>query len=170
MIDFSPEFSYFLLCIFTSFWIRAFRYIFNLLVWQLSNFFMKALSAMYFFLSTAFIVSHKFVYILPSFSLNLKKSLISLFLHWPSYHWQLFSFHGYVGFLLFCCYWSLALVCGNLIGCIGLFQFSSICWDLFCDQLHGQFWRRFHEVLRRYFLLGLCDMQCGYLLGRSFWI
>jgi len=39
-----------------------------------------------FSLSTAFIVSHKFGYVMPSFSLNSKKSLISVFLPLPSYH------------------------------------------------------------------------------------
>jgi hypothetical protein len=35
-------------------------------------------------LTTAFIVSHKFGYVVPSFSLNSTKSLISLFLPCPS--------------------------------------------------------------------------------------
>lgn len=50
-----------------------------LLVWDLSRFFMKVLSAMNLSLSTAFIVFHKFRYVVPSFSLNTRKSLISLF-------------------------------------------------------------------------------------------
>ena len=44
---------------------------------------MEAFSAMNFSLSTAFIVSHRFGYTVPSFSLNSKKSLISLFLPLP---------------------------------------------------------------------------------------
>jgi hypothetical protein len=44
------------------------------------RFLYEALRAMCFPPSTAFIVSHKFEYGLPSFSLNSKKSLISLFL------------------------------------------------------------------------------------------
>ena len=55
-------------------------------------------------LSTAFIVSHKFGYPVPLFSLNSKKSLISFFIS-PltklSLSRVLFSFHVYVGFLLF---------------------------------------------------------------------
>jgi hypothetical protein len=31
------------------------------------------------------------------------------------------------------------LVCGDLIGCMGLFRSSCICWGLFCDQLYNQF-------------------------------
>jgi hypothetical protein len=49
-------------------------------------------------------VSHKFGYVVPSFSLNSKKSLISLFissLTKLSLSRALFSFHVYLGFLLF---------------------------------------------------------------------
>jgi hypothetical protein len=48
-------------------------------VHTLSNFFMEALRDTSFPLTSAFIVSHKFRYIVPSFSLNSKESLISLF-------------------------------------------------------------------------------------------
>jgi hypothetical protein len=58
-----------------------------LFAWDLSNFFMKALSAMNFPLITVFIVFYKFGYGVFSFSLNTMKSLISLSLLWPSYHW-----------------------------------------------------------------------------------
>ena len=43
----------------------------------LSCYFLEALRAMSFPFSTAFIVSQRFGYVLPSFSLNSKKSLIS---------------------------------------------------------------------------------------------
>jgi hypothetical protein len=50
-------------------------------------------------------VFHKFGSVVPSFSLNSRKSLISFFISsMPSSdHWitQLFSFHEFVGFLLF---------------------------------------------------------------------
>jgi hypothetical protein len=49
-------------------------------MWDLCNFFMKALSAMNFPLKIAFIVSRKFRYDVSSFSLNSIQSLISLFL------------------------------------------------------------------------------------------
>jgi hypothetical protein len=65
---------------FASFWSRAFRCTVKLLVYALSSFFLEALRAMGFPLCTAFIVSHKFGYVVASFSLNSKKSLISLFL------------------------------------------------------------------------------------------
>ena len=48
-------------------------------MYALSSFFLEALSAMSFSLSTVFIVSHKFGYVVASFSLNCKKSLISFF-------------------------------------------------------------------------------------------
>jgi hypothetical protein len=55
-------------------------------------------------LRTAFIVSHKFRYVVASFSLNSKKSLISFFissLTKLSLSRVLFNFHVNVGFLLF---------------------------------------------------------------------
>jgi hypothetical protein len=53
----------------------------------LSSFFLEALRAMSFSLSTAFITSHNLGYVMPSFSLNSRKSLNSfLFILLPSYH------------------------------------------------------------------------------------
>jgi len=69
-----------LLGVFAFFCSRAFRCAFKLLIYALSCFFLQALRAMSFPLSTAFIVSHTFGYVLPSFSLNSKKSLISFFI------------------------------------------------------------------------------------------
>jgi hypothetical protein len=67
-------------------------------------FFFEALRAMRFPLRNAFIVSHKFEYVVASFSLNSKKSLISFFLSSltkVSLSRVFFSFHVNVGFLLF---------------------------------------------------------------------
>jgi hypothetical protein len=74
--------SYFLLllCVFASFCSRAFRCAVKLLVYALSSFFLEAFRTMSFTLRTAFIVSHTFGYVVPSFSLNSKRALISLFL------------------------------------------------------------------------------------------
>ena len=58
---------------------RAFRCAVKLLVKDPSNLFMEVLSAMNFPLSTAFIVLHKFGYVVPSFSLNSRTSLIFFF-------------------------------------------------------------------------------------------
>jgi len=68
---------------------RAFRCTFKLLIWKLSNFFMEALSAMNFSLINAFIVSHEFGYVVPSFSLNSNKCLIPFYLisSWLRDHW-----------------------------------------------------------------------------------
>jgi hypothetical protein len=63
----------------------TFRCAVKLLVYALYSFLLKSLRVMIFPLRTAFIVSHKFGYVVASFSLNSKKSLISLFLSWPSY-------------------------------------------------------------------------------------
>ena len=73
---------------FSSFCTRAFRCVVKLLVCALSSFFFEAFRAMSFPLRNAFIVSHKFGYVVASFSLNSKKSLISLFLPLPRYHWE----------------------------------------------------------------------------------
>jgi hypothetical protein len=54
---------------------KAFRCAVKLLVYALSSFFLVALRAVSFPLRTAFIVSHKFGYVVASFSLKSKKSL-----------------------------------------------------------------------------------------------
>jgi hypothetical protein len=51
-----------------------------LLIWNLSDFFMKAFITKNFPLSSSFIMPHKFGYVLPSFSLNSRKSWISFFI------------------------------------------------------------------------------------------
>jgi hypothetical protein len=64
---------------------------------------MEELSAMNLPLSTAFIVSHKYGYVVSLFSLNFSKSLISFFissLAQRSLSREFFSFHECVGFLL----------------------------------------------------------------------
>ena len=87
-------------------------------------------------LSTAFIVSHRFGYVVSSFSLSSKKSLISLFLPWPRYHWvEYCSFSMCMwAFRCFCCYWRPLLLHSDLIGGMGLFRSFYICWGLSCDQ------------------------------------
>ena len=103
-------------CFFCS---RAFRCACKLIVWDLSDFFMKVLSAMNFPLSTTFIVSHKFGYVVHSFSLNSRKSLISFIIsamtQW-SLSKELFSFHNFKDVCCFCCCWNPSLIPGGLIG------------------------------------------------------
>jgi hypothetical protein len=74
-------------------------------VYALSSFFLEALRAVSFPLRTAFILSHLFGYVVTSFSLNSKKSLISFFLISSLTKLLLskvqFSLHMNVGFLLF---------------------------------------------------------------------
>ena len=72
-----------LLSEFASFCSRAFSYAVKLLLYPLSSFFLEAFKAMSSPLRTAFIVSHKFGYVVASFSLNAKKSLIFLSLFLP---------------------------------------------------------------------------------------
>ena len=46
---------------------------------------------------------------------------------WPSCHWVgCSSASKCIWAFCFCCYWGQALICGNLIGCMLLFQFSYI--------------------------------------------
>jgi len=83
---------------------RAFMCTVKLLLCALSSFFLEALSTMHFPLRTDFIVTHKFGYVVASFSLNSKKYLISFFissLTKVSLSRVLFSFHVKFGFLLF---------------------------------------------------------------------
>jgi hypothetical protein len=65
---------------FASFCSRAFRCAVKLQVYAFSSLFLEALRAMSFPLRAAFIVSHKFGYVVASFSLKTKKSLISYFI------------------------------------------------------------------------------------------
>ena len=104
-------------------------------VYVLSSFFLELLTTMSFPFSTAFIVSHKFGYIVPLFSLNSKKFLISLlFLPWLSYHGvgHCSASMCMGAFCCFCCNWRLALVCDDLIEYMGSFLSSCICRGLFC--------------------------------------
>jgi hypothetical protein len=91
-------------------------------VYVLSSFFLVALRAMHFPRRTAFIVSHKFGYVVPSFSLNSKilKSLY-LFLPWSSYHWVEHSSPSMCNCAFWCffCYWTPDLICAHLLGCMG---------------------------------------------------
>ena len=70
----------FLLTVFVSFSSRAFRCLVKLLERVHSMQFMKSLNTMNFPLSTAFIVSHKFGYVVHWFSLNSRKPLIYFFI------------------------------------------------------------------------------------------
>jgi hypothetical protein len=87
---------------------------------------------------------------------------LSLFLPWPS-HWAYSCPVSMIMlvFCCFCCYWTPALVCGDMIECIGLFQSSCICWILFCVWLYVQFWKRFHEMLRRRYILFHFGVKCS---------
>jgi len=69
----------FLLVIFVFLCSRTFGWTVKLLVYDLSHFFTEALRAMSFPVITAFIVTHKFGYVVLSLLLNSKKSLIFFF-------------------------------------------------------------------------------------------
>jgi hypothetical protein len=72
-------------------------------VYALSSFYLKEFKAMSFHLRNVLFVTHKFGYVVASFSLNSKKSLISFFissLTKVSLNRLLFSFQVNVAFLL----------------------------------------------------------------------
>jgi hypothetical protein len=63
-----------------SFCSRAVRCAAKLLILDISNFLLEAIGALKFPLNTAFFVSYKFGYVVPSVPLKSRKSLISFFL------------------------------------------------------------------------------------------
>ena len=83
LVNFCSEFDYFLSS--TPLWhifcSRAFNCSVKLLVYSLSTFFLEALRAMGFSLSTTFFSSHRFRYVVFLFSLNSRKSLNSFFIY-----------------------------------------------------------------------------------------
>jgi hypothetical protein len=76
----------FLLYIFALICSWALWHVVRLLEYVLDKFFLEALRAMNFLLTTAFTLAHKFGYVLLSFSLNFKASLISFFLFTPWFY------------------------------------------------------------------------------------
>ena len=55
-------------------------------------------------------------------------------------------------FFCFCCYWRPLLLHSDLIGTV-LFRSSCICWGLSCDQLYDGSWKKYHEALRKRYIL-----------------
>ena len=107
-IDCNPEFDYFLTSthptLAFSFSFRAYRCVVNLILWEISNLIMNALSAMNIPRKTVFNVFFILGYAAHSLSLNSRKSLSSFFisaLFQLLFRKELFSFHEFVGFLLF---------------------------------------------------------------------
>lgn len=83
---------------------------------------------------------------------------------------ELFSFHKYVHLLIFLLLLKSTFIPRWSDKTQGVIWFSCICWGLFCDWEYGQFWKRYHELLkRRYILLCLAEMFYRCLLG-PFWI
>jgi len=91
---------------------------FKLLTYGVSCFFLQALRALSFPLSTAFIVSHIYACVVSSFLFDSKKPLISLFLpcHWVEH---CSTSRCMWAFCCHYCYSSPVLVHGDLIGCMG---------------------------------------------------
>jgi hypothetical protein len=85
---------------------------------------------------------------------------------------------------IFCyclCCWVLVLMHCDQIECMGLFLFLYISWDLLCALRYDQFWRRFHGLLRRIYIvqnldeifsrhqLGPFDLWCDLVLEFLYW-
>ena len=125
--------------------------------------------AMDFPISTALIVSHTFGYVVSLFLLNSRKTLISFFISSLTQWWfssWLFSFHKFVGFLKaelllksnFISWWS------NKTQVVT--DFFLYLWKFFSYRVWCQFLRRFHEMLRRRYILSyLGGMFYRYLLS-----
>jgi hypothetical protein len=77
-------------------------------------------------------------------------SFISLMTH-SSLSNVLFSFQLFASFLLL-----FLLYCGQT-ECMELFLFFYICWGLLCALRYDQFWRRFHGLLRRIYIVQKLD-------------
>jgi hypothetical protein len=96
---------------------------------------LEACRAMSFPLRTAFIVSQKFGYIVPSFSLN--STVFNLFIPWSNYHWV---GHCLASMYIWAFWGFLLLLKTNLGSWIsdrmhGIISIICIWWGLFCDQL-----------------------------------
>ena len=92
---------------------------------------------------------------MPSFSLNSRNSLISFFLSSLSQfslNRELFSYHDFLGFLLFLWLWCSALIHGGMIRYSVYFNSLVSIKTCFVKELCGQFWRRFCEVLKRMYV------------------
>jgi hypothetical protein len=71
----------------------------------------------------------------------------------------------HVFYCCFCC-WFLVLMHYGQIECTGLFLFPYICWGLLCALRYDWFWRTFHGLLRRmYIMQKLDEIFCRYQLG-----
>jgi hypothetical protein len=134
LVDFSLEFDYFLLPTLFGYICFFLFYSFQVYCQAVSvnflQFILEPLRAMSFSLTIAFIVSHKFWYDMSSFSLHSKKPLISFFISSLTKLSlsKMFRFHVYVCFqVFFGWYLRPDLVHVDLIGYMGLFQFSCIC-------------------------------------------
>ena len=115
----------------------------------LSSFFLEALRPMSFPLRTAFIVSPKFRYVVASFSLNCKKSLISFFissLTKESLSGVLFSLHVNAGFLLIMLLLKISLSPWWSDRMHGKIFNISVSLEACFVSTYGQFWKKYHVV------------------------
>jgi hypothetical protein len=91
-------------------------------------------------------------------------SLIFSMTHWLLSN-VLFSFPFLHIFCCCFCYWVLVSLHCNQIEFRVLFLCAYICWGLFCDLRYDVFWRKFHGLLRRmYIVLVTNDIFCRHQL------
>ena len=131
--------------VYSSLWVcffffsRAFRSSVNSLVWLFSSFFIWALSAMYFSIRPAFKLSHRFGYVVLSFSLNsMKWCFLSLLLPLPRNdaieHCSIPK--SLWGFCNLCYFWILILS----HGCLKRYRESFHFFNLFVFALLPSMW------------------------------
>lgn len=120
-----------------SFWVliisscgsKAFRCVTQWVIWDLSSFLMQVLSVMNLYLRTTFILSHRFWYVVFSFSFNSKKFLVSFLI-------SVCLDPVFTQYWVVQCTWvcifsiSVVLLSSGQIRCKALSQFCCICWGL----------------------------------------
>ena len=131
----------------------------RLFTWDFSIFFREACIAMNFPIRTAFTVSQRFGVVVSSFSFVSRNfSISSLISFWT--HCLIACYSVYMSLSVFEVFpwgWFLVLVpCGQR-KCLIWFQFSWICWGLFCVLSCGLSLNMFHVYLKRMCILLLWD-------------
>lgn len=114
-------------------------------------------------LRTTFNVFHAFRYIVLVFFFNANLFIFFLnpVLTYFSFSGELLYFYEFVSILLLISRFN--TWCSDRIQSV--VSFFYICWDLLCVKGCYKFWRRFHEMLRRKYIIScLSEMFCKYLL------
>ena len=107
-------------------------------------------------LRTTFVMSHKLWTAVCSFSFVSRYFLIFsliLLLAYSFFNSMISNLHEFECFWVFPWGWFLVSVPGGQRQCLIWFQFSWICWDLFCVLSCGLSLKMFHMLLKRMYIL-----------------